>query len=69
VGRWPALVIGASMIAMHHMISHVMDLHFAIFERLAFIFLINVPWLLVFAVRKTWQFVRSGFPSRTAESF
>ena len=56
LGRWPAAAIGASIIAMHHMISQVMDLHFAIFEKLAFIFLVNVPWLAAWALLKLWKF-------------
>ena len=56
LGRWPAVAIGASIIAMHHMISQVMDLHFAIFEKLAFIFLVNAPWLAAWALRKLWKF-------------
>jgi hypothetical protein len=55
------------MIAMHHMISHVMDLHFAIFENLAFIFLINAPWLIVFAIAKVWQLTRQRLRSRVAQ--
>jgi hypothetical protein len=55
LGRWPAAAVGASIIAMHHMISEVMDLHFAIFEKLAFIFLVNAPWLAAFAVVKLWK--------------
>ena len=60
LGRWPAAAIGASIIAMHHMISQVMDLHFAIFEKLAFIFLVNAPWLAVWAFLKLWKFGRIG---------
>ena len=56
LGRWPAVAIGASIIAMHHMISQVMDLHFAIFEKLAFIFLVNAPWLAAWALLKLWKF-------------
>jgi hypothetical protein len=67
LGRWPALLIGGSIIAMHHMISHVMDLHFAIFENLAFIFLINAPWLIVFAIAKTWQLTSQRLRSRVAQ--
>jgi hypothetical protein len=52
IGRWPAVLIGASLILMHHMIALVMDLHFAIFERLAFIFLVNAPWLAAVAIAK-----------------
>ena len=37
---------------MHDMISRVMDLHFAIFEQLAFIFLVNAPWLAALAIGK-----------------
>jgi hypothetical protein len=55
LGRWPAVAIGASIIAMHHMVSQVMDLHFAIFEKLAFIFLVNAPWLAAWAVLKLWK--------------
>lgn len=50
LGRWPAVLIGMSLILMHDMIAKVMGLHFSIFERLAFIFLVNAPWLAVFAV-------------------
>jgi hypothetical protein len=50
IGRWPAALIGASLILMHHMIALVMDLHFAIFEQLAFIFLVNAPWLAAVAI-------------------
>ena len=39
---------------MHHMISQIMDLHFAIFEQLAFIYLINAPWLIVWAAGQIW---------------
>jgi hypothetical protein len=56
LGRWPAAAIGASIIAMHHMISQVMDLHFAIFEKLAFIFLVNAPWLVALALGKLWKY-------------
>jgi hypothetical protein len=52
LGRWPAVVIGGSMIVMHHMIAEVMGLHFAIFEKLALIFLINAPWLAALAIGK-----------------
>ncbi len=54
LGRWPALLVGGSLIAMHHMISQIMDLHFAIFEQLAFIYLINAPWLIVWAAGQIW---------------
>ena len=60
LGRWPAAAIGASIIAMHHMISQVMDLHFAIFEKLAFIFLVNAPWLAAWAFLRLWKFGRIG---------
>ena len=60
LGRWPAVLIGGSLIAMHHMISQIMDLHFAIFEKLAFIYLINAPWLIVFAAGRIWQ-LREGW--------
>ena len=60
LGRWPAAAIGASIIAMHHMISQVMDLHFAIFEKLAFIFLVNAPWLAAWAFLSLWKFGRIG---------
>ena len=52
LGRWPAVLIGGSMIVMHHMIAEVMGLHFAIFEKLALIFLINAPWLTALAIGK-----------------
>ncbi len=52
LGRWPAVLIGVSLILMHDMIARVMDLHFAIFEQLAFIFLVNAPWLAARAIRK-----------------
>ena len=52
LGRWPAILIGGSMIAMHHMIAEVMGLHFAIFEKLALIFLINAPWLAALAIER-----------------
>ncbi|HEY5779196.1 MAG TPA: hypothetical protein VIT00_10695 [Terrimicrobiaceae bacterium] len=55
MGRWPAIVIGTSLILMHDMIARVMDLHFSIFERLAFIFLVNAPWLAVFAIGSVWN--------------
>jgi hypothetical protein len=58
LGRWPAMLIGGSIIAMHHVISHVMDLHFAIFEKLAFVFLVNAPWLAAFALVRIWQLGR-----------
>jgi hypothetical protein len=41
---------------MHHMISQVMDLHFATFEKLAFIFLVNAPWLVALALGKLWKY-------------
>lgn len=50
MGRWPAALIGSSLILMHHMIARVMDLHFSVFERLAFIFLVNAPWLVALAM-------------------
>jgi hypothetical protein len=52
LGRWPAVLIGVSLILMHDMIARVMDLHFAIFEQLAFIFLLNAPWLAARAIGK-----------------
>jgi hypothetical protein len=55
MGRWPAVFIGGSLICMHDMIARVMDLHFSIFERLAFIFLVNAPWLVVFLIRKIFR--------------
>ena len=58
LGRWPALLLGGSMIGMHHMISEVMGLHFAIFEKLALIFLVNAPWLAALALAKTFQLGR-----------
>jgi hypothetical protein len=58
LGRWPAALIGGSVIAMHHMISQVMGLHFAIFEKLALIFLVNAPWLVAFALGAIWTFGR-----------
>jgi hypothetical protein len=69
LGRWPAAAFGASIIAMHHMISQVMDLHFAIFEKLALIFLVNAPWLAAFAAGKLWKLVsgRLGTPQRSQD--
>jgi hypothetical protein len=58
LGRWPAVLIGGGMIAMHHMIAEVMGLHFAIFEKLAFIFLLNAPWLAALAIGRIWEFGR-----------
>jgi hypothetical protein len=58
LGRWPAILIGVSMIAMHHMIAEVMGLHFAIFEKLALIFLVNAPWLAALAIERIAQFGR-----------
>jgi hypothetical protein len=55
MGRWPAVFIGGSLICMHDMIARVMDLHFSIFEQLAFIFLVNAPWLVVFVARKIFR--------------
>jgi hypothetical protein len=55
LGRWPAVFVGLSLILMHDMIARVMDLHFSIFERLAFIFLVNAPWLTALALRTIWQ--------------
>ena len=55
LGRWPAVLIGVSLILMHDMIARVMDLHFAIFERLALIFLVNVPWLAALAIAAIWN--------------
>jgi hypothetical protein len=55
LGRWPAVLIGGSLILMHEMVERVMGLHFSIFERLAFIFLVNAPWLAAFAVREIWN--------------
>jgi hypothetical protein len=60
LGRWPAVLIGASLILMHAMIARVMDLHFAIFEQLAFIFLVNAPWLVALAIRKIWMLPSRG---------
>ena len=54
MGRWPALLIGTSLILMHHTIALVMDLHFSIFERLAFIFLVNAPWLVALVCGRMW---------------
>jgi hypothetical protein len=39
---------------MHHTIALVMDLHFSIFERLAFIFLVNAPWLVALVCGRIW---------------
>ena len=50
LGRWPAILIGVSLILMHDMIARIMDLHFAVFERLAVIFLVNLPWLAALAL-------------------
>jgi hypothetical protein len=55
LGRWPAVLVGVSLILMHEMIARVMDLHFAVFERLAFILLVNAPWLAALAIAKTWK--------------
>ena len=55
LGRWPAVLVGISVILMHDMIARVMDLHFAIFERLAFIFLVNAPWLVALALGTIWN--------------
>lgn len=55
LGRWPAVLVGISLILMHDMVAQVMGLHFAIFERLAFIFLVNAPWLAAFSVGKIWN--------------
>ena len=67
LGRWPAVLIGVSLICMHDMIARVMDLHFAIFERLAFIFLVNVPWLAALALGAIWNLERS-LDARTCQS-
>ncbi|HEY5705892.1 MAG TPA: hypothetical protein VIS96_09995 [Terrimicrobiaceae bacterium] len=56
LGRWPAALIGGGLIAMHYMISQVMDLHFVIFEKLALIFLVNAPWLAALAIKQLWDF-------------
>ena len=64
LGRWPAVLIGGGMIAMHHMIAEVMGLHFAIFEKLAFIFLINAPWLAALAIGRIWEFGRLRLRAR-----
>jgi len=55
LGRWPGVLVGGSLILMHDMIAQVMGLHFAIFEKLAFIFLVNAPWLAAFAIGKLWN--------------
>ncbi len=67
LGRWPAVLIGGSMIAMHHTISEVMGLHFAIFEKLAFIFLINAPWLAGLIVERIFQLWRLRPRARASE--
>jgi hypothetical protein len=36
----------------------VMGLHFAIFEQLAFIFLVNSPWLAALMIGKIWRLAR-----------
>ena len=54
-GRWPAILIGVSLIFMHDMIARIMDLHFAVFERLALIFLVNLPWLAALALGAIWH--------------
>jgi hypothetical protein len=64
LGRWPAVLIGGGMIAMHHMIAEVMGLHFAIFEKLALIFLINAPWLAALAIEKIAKFARPRLRAR-----
>ena len=58
LGRWPAVLIGGALIVMHHTISLVMGLHFAIFEQLAFIFLVNSPWLVALMIGKIWRLAR-----------
>jgi hypothetical protein len=55
LGRWPAVLVGTSLILMHDTVAQVMGLHFAIFERLGFIFLVNAPWLAAFAIGKIWN--------------
>jgi hypothetical protein len=68
LGRWPAILIGVSLILMHDMIARVMDLHFAIFERLALIFLVNAPWLVALALGTVWhlssRWIRGGSSQR-----
>jgi hypothetical protein len=55
LGRWPAILIGVSLICMHDMIARIMDLHFLVFERLAVIFLVNLPWLAALALGAIWH--------------
>jgi hypothetical protein len=49
---------------MHDMIARVMDLHFAIFERLALIFLVNIPWLAALALAAIWNISARGMRGR-----
>ena len=67
LGRWPAVLIGVSLILMHDMIARVMDLHFAIFERLALIFLVNVPWLAALALAAIWNLSARSMRGRASQ--
>jgi hypothetical protein len=64
LGRWPAVLIGGGVIAMHHMIAQVMGLHFDIFEQLALIFLVNAPWLVASALGNAWGLRQRRLPAR-----
>ncbi len=50
MGRWPAVFIGTGLVVMHFMIAEVMRLRFDTYQDLAVIFLINIPYLVVFAI-------------------
>jgi hypothetical protein len=52
---------------MHDMIARVMDLHFAIFERLALIFLVNVPWLAALALAAIWNLSARSMRGRPSQ--
>jgi hypothetical protein len=66
LGRWPAVLIGGGVIAMHHMIAQVMGLHFDIFEKLALIFLVNVPWLVAAALGNSWRLRQNRLEARVS---
>jgi hypothetical protein len=67
LGRWPAILIGVSLVLMHDMIARVMDLHFAIFERLALIFLVNAPWLVALALGTVWHLSSRWIPGGSSQ--
>ena len=66
LGRWPAVAIGTSLIAMHEAIAVIMHLHFPVFQWLSIVFLVNVPYLIFLAGKSIWRVRNSRSTSPAA---